>query len=138
MPLSSVRVHLQLMQSQNWLPWQRPLDPLCFHWIACPRKPTPRIKQRVASCHTTEVIAHRKRKKWLPWQRPLVAGCRQYLHSVGRPLKPPSITNRLVAIVHAKPVIALLVPKLVAMATSLRPSISGMSSLDSLTSKTYP
>jgi len=23
------------------------------------------------------------------WQRPLVAGCRQYLHSVGRPLKPP-------------------------------------------------
>ena len=29
-------------------------------------------------------------------------------------------------------------PKLVAMATSLRPSISGMSSLDSLTWKTYP
>jgi len=30
------------------------------------------------------------------------------------------------------------VPKLVAMATSLRPSISAMSSLDSLTPKTYP
>ena len=37
MSLSSVRVNLQLMQSQNWLPWQRPLDPLsrlCLHWIA--------------------------------------------------------------------------------------------------------
>ena len=74
-------------------------------------------------------------KKWLPRQRPLVAGCR---HSVGRPLKPPSITNRLVAIVHTKPVIALLVPKLVAMATSLRPPISAMSSLDSLTRKPTP
>jgi len=141
MSLSSVGVHLQLTQSQNWLLWQRPLDPRsreCFHWIACSRKPTPRIKQRVASCHTTEVIAHRKPKQWLPWQRPLVAGCRQCLHAVGRPLKPPSITNRLVPIVHTKPVIAILVPKLVAMATSLRPSISGMSSLDSFTPKTYP
>ena len=52
--------------------------------------------------------------------------------------KTPSITNRLVAIVHAKPVIALLVPKLVAVATSLRPSSSSMSSLDILTPKTYP
>ena len=32
----------------------------------------------------------------------------------------------------------IAVPKLVAMATSLRPSISDMSSLDSLTPKTYP
>ena len=28
-------------------------------------------------------------QKWLPWQRPLGAGYRQYLHSVGRPFKPP-------------------------------------------------
>ena len=35
-----------------------PRSRLCLHWIACPRKPTPRIKQRVACCHTTEVIAH--------------------------------------------------------------------------------
>jgi len=27
MSLSPVRAHMQLMQSQNWLPWQRPLDP---------------------------------------------------------------------------------------------------------------
>ena len=31
----------------------------------------------------------------------------------------PSITNHLVAMVHTKPVIAILVPKFVAMATSL-------------------
>ena len=60
MSLSSVRVHLQLMQSQNWLLWQRSLHPrsrLCLHWIASPRKPTPRIKQRVASCHTAKVMS---------------------------------------------------------------------------------
>ena len=51
---------------------------------------------------------------------------------------PPSITNNLVAIVHTKPVIALLAQKLVAMATSLRPPISAMSSWDSLTPKTHP
>ena len=33
-------------------PWSR----VCLHWIAWPRKPTPRIKQRVASCHTAEVM----------------------------------------------------------------------------------
>ena len=44
------------------LPWQRPLDTrsrLCLHQIAWPRKPTARIKQRVASYHTTKVIAHK-------------------------------------------------------------------------------
>ena len=51
------------VESQKWLPWQRPLAPrnqLCLHRIAWPRKPTPRIKQCVASYHTTEVTAHRK------------------------------------------------------------------------------
>jgi len=78
-----------------------------------------------------------KSQKWLPWQRPLGARYRQYLHSVGRPLKAPSITNCLVAIVHTKP-IAILVPKLVALAMTLRHSISVMFSSDSLTPKTYP
>jgi len=50
----------------------------------------------------------------------------------------PSITNSLVAIVRTKPVIAILVPKLVAMAMYLRTSKSAMSSLDSLTPKTHP
>jgi len=30
---------------------------ICLHRIACPRKPTPRIKEPVASCHTAEVIS---------------------------------------------------------------------------------
>jgi len=49
----------------------------------------------------------------------------------------PSITNYLVAIIHTKP-IAILVPKLVSMATTLTHLISAMSSLDSLTPKTHP
>jgi len=92
--------------------------------IAWPSKPTPRIKQHVASYHTTKLIAHRKPKKWLPWQHPLVAGYCQYLHFVSQPLKPPSITNLLLAIVHTKPVIANCVPKLVAMAMSLSTSVN--------------
>ena len=54
------------IENQKWLPWQHPLEPqnrLCRHQIAWPRKPTPRIKQRVASYHTSEVIAHPKAKR---------------------------------------------------------------------------
>ena len=64
------------------------LDLGCLHWIACSQKSTPRIKQHVASYHTTEVIPPLKARKWLPWQHPLVARYLQYLHSVSRPLKP--------------------------------------------------
>jgi len=49
------------IESQNWLPRQRPLEPqnrLCLQRIAWPEK-NPRIKQRVASYHTTKVIAHK-------------------------------------------------------------------------------
>ena len=70
------------------------------------------------------------------WQHPLVAVYWQYLHFVSRPLKAASITNSPVAIVHRKPVTvvtAILLPKLVAIATSLRTSKSAMSSSDSLT-----
>jgi len=74
--------------------------------------------------------------KWLPWQHPLCAKYRQYLHSVGQPLKLPSITNCLVAIV--KPAIAILVPKLVAMATTLRHSFLTIFSSNSLTRKPTP
>jgi len=54
---------------------------------------------------------------------PLVAGYRQSaISAFCRPTtQTSSITNRLVAIGHTKPVIATLVPKLVAMATSLDP-----------------
>ena len=50
-----------------------------------------------------------------------------------------SITRkRHVVIFRQSPFAANAVPKLVAMATSLRPSSSAMSSLDSLSPKTYP
>jgi len=45
-----------------------------LHRIAWPRKPTPRIKQRVASYHTTEVIAHRKAKSGCHGNVPWVQG----------------------------------------------------------------
>jgi len=50
----------------------------------------------------------------------------------------PFITNCLDAIVLTKPVIAILVSKLVAIATTLRHSMSIIFSLDSLTPKTHP
>ena len=52
--------------------------------------------------------------------------------------KPFFIRKPHVVISRQSPFAANVVPKLVAMATSLRPSISAMSSLDSLTPKTYP
>ena len=50
----------------------------------------------------------------------------------------PSRTNCPVIIILTKPVIAILVPKLVVMAMTLRYSISAMSSSDSLTPKPSP
>ena len=51
----------------------------------------------------------------------------------------PSFTRKPhVVIFRQSSFAANAVPKLVAMASSLRPSISAMSSLDSLTPKTYP
>jgi len=51
----------------------------------------------------------------------------------------PSFTRKLHVVVFRQcPFAANAVPKLVAMATSLGPSISAMSSLDSLFPKTHP
>jgi len=53
------------------------------------------VRSNIAkNCHLVHkcerfVIAEVIAKKWLPWQRPLVALYWQYVHSVGRPLKPP-------------------------------------------------
>jgi len=53
-----------------------------------------------------------RKPKWLPWQQPLGAGYRQYLPFVGQPLKVPSITNCLVAIVYTNPVNINFSPKI--------------------------
>jgi len=48
----------------------RPWSPHGAAWL---RKPTPRIKQCVATYHTTKVIAHKASytfQNWLPWQGP--------------------------------------------------------------------
>jgi len=101
---------------------------LCLHRIASPRKLTPRIKQCDASYYTSEATDHWKPKNGCHGNvSALVAGYWQYLHFVGRPLTTTCITNSIVAIVHTKPIIAILVPKLVAMATSLRCKVSAIS-----------
>jgi len=51
--------------------------------------------------------------------------------------KPSFIRNPDVIISHQNPFAANVVPKLVSMATALRPSISAMSSLDSLFRNTH-
>jgi len=100
------------IESQKRLPWQRPLESqncLCLHRTASPRKPTPRIKQRVISYHTTEVIAHQKPS----------SGCHSNVQSIGNTYilsanhsNPPSITNCLVAINHTKPAKSNFSPKI--------------------------
>jgi len=52
--------------------------------------------------------------------------------------KPSFVRNPHVIISRQNPLAANVVPKLVSMATSLRPLISAMSSLDSLSAKTHP
>ena len=59
----------------------------------------------------------------LPWQRPYVQGIGSVCILFSADHSHPSITNCLVAIVLTKPVIVILVPKLVVMATSLGASV---------------
>jgi len=63
-------------------------------------------------------------KIWLSWQRPLdpLDPCNQKcLLWIGRPRKPPVISNHILVISCRNAFIAILVPKLVAMATPLYP-----------------
>jgi len=49
---SSGGANVHPIYRKPWLPWQHPLEPrnrLCLHRIAWPGKPTPRIKQLVAT-----------------------------------------------------------------------------------------
>jgi len=68
-------------------------------------------------CNHTE-----KAKKWLPWQRLWLQGIRNICVLLAEHSNPIHITNSPVAIVLTKPVIAILVPKLVAMATCISAS----------------
>jgi len=58
-------------------------------------------------------------KIWLPWQRPLDPCNQKCLLWIGRPQKPPVISNHILIISRRNPLIyafrAILVPKLVTM-----------------------
>jgi len=79
----------------------RPRTRLCHYRIAWPRKPTPRIKQHVASYHTTEVIAHQRpqsqlwqitSQNWLSWQYPSAHLDSHLTHDSLGPSKPKTQT----------------------------------------------
>jgi len=92
--------------------------------------------------HTTKVMAIFLRflpilaKIWLPWQRLLNPCSQQCLLLIGRPGKPPVISNRILVISHRNAFVANLVPKLVAMVTPLCPLCSGVSQMSSLIAET--
>ena len=89
--------------------------------------------------HTTEVMAifvfwPILAKFRLPWQRPLDPCNQKCLLWIGRPRKPPAISNNIslsLTEMHLYAFIAILVPKLVAMVTPLCPLCTGVSQMNS-------
>jgi len=86
-------------------------------------------------------------EEFLTWQSPACSSSYRLNYesresdqqNVGLTDNKPSFTRKPhVVIFRQNPFAANVVPKLVSMATSLRPAISAMSSLDSLFSKTHP
>jgi len=73
---------------------------------------------------------------WLPWQRPLDSCNKKCLLWIGRPRKPPVISNHILAISHRNAFIAILVPKLVAMVTPLCPLCTEVSKMNSTMAQT--
>ena len=71
-------------------------------------------------------------KIWLPWQRPLDPCNQKCLLRIGRPRKPPVISNCVslsLVEMHLYAFIAILVVKLVAMVTPLCPLCTGVSQM---------
>jgi len=87
--------------------------------------------------YTTEVMAFFcdfwpiLAKIWLPWQHPLDPSNQKCLLCIGRPRKPPVISNPILAVSHRNAFIEILVPKLVAMVTPLCPLCTGVSKMNS-------
>ena len=74
-------------------------------------------------------------KIWLPWQRPIDPCNQKCLLWIGRPRKPPVISNCVslsLVEMHLYAFIAILVVKLVAMVTPLCPLCTGVSQMNSL------
>ena len=90
-----------------WLPWQRPLDPFnqkCLLWIE--HKLYLKTKLCMDMSLTTEVMAifvifwPILAQIWLPWQRSLDPCNQKCLLCIGRPRKPPVISNHILTISH--------------------------------------
>jgi len=79
-------------------------------------------------------------KIWLPCQRPLDPWNQKCLLWIGRPRKPPVISNRILVISRGNALyafIGIFVPKLVAMVTTLCPLYTGVSQMKSGWHKPY-
>ena len=74
-------------------------------------------------------------KIWLPWQRPLDSCNQKCLLLIGRPRKPPVISNQMLVISRRNAFIAILVPQLVAMVAPLCPLCTTVSHMNSLIAK---
>ena len=72
----------------------------------------------------------------MPWHCPLDPCNQKCLLWIGRPRKPPVISNRILAISHRYAFIAILVPKLVAMVTPLCPLCTVVSQMNSPIART--
>jgi len=73
---------------------------------------------------------------WLRWQRPLDPCTQKCLLWIGRPQKPPVISNHILVISSRNAFVAIFVSKLVAMLTPLCPVCTGVSQMNSLMAQT--
>ena len=78
-------------------------------------------------------------KYWLPWQRPLDPCNQKCLLRIGRPRKPPVISNHILPISHRNAFICIysnFSPKILAMVTPLCPLCRGVSEMNSAIAQT--
>ena len=70
--LQFTQSQLQQFQSQNWLPWQRPLDITSTMFLSDSLTPKTNPQNQTACCQLShnENYSPSKAKNWLPWQRP--------------------------------------------------------------------
>ena len=72
----------------------------------------------------------------LPWQRSLDTCNQKYFLQIGRPRKPPIISNHILVICRRNAFMEILVSKLVAIVTPLCPFCTGVSQMYSLIAQT--
>ena len=76
-------------------------------------------------------------KIWLPWQRPLDPCNQKCLLWIGRPRKPPVISNHILVVSRRNAFIAIFVPHLVAIVTPLCPLCTEVLQINLLIAKPY-